>query len=104
MRVKAAVVGANVWAYGGESWELANEKDGGFTPGKLWKPGNTFTGDPPHEAQGWYSIYSKDDSTLDILEKYSECIQPRTQTPRSPLPATIRSTRAMADRQSGLGD
>jgi mannan endo-1,4-beta-mannosidase len=85
----SAVVGANVWAYGGESWNAVK-------PGRLWSPGDTFTGDPPHEAQGWYSIYSKDHSTLDILEKYSECIQPAR-------PAAPTNTRAMADRVEWMG-
>ena len=45
-----------------------------WTPGGLWKPGDIFTGDPPHEAQGWYSIYSTDNTTLDLIEQYGECV------------------------------
>jgi len=36
-------------------------------PGQTWKPGDPFTGDPPHEPQGWYSIYTAD-STLEIIK------------------------------------
>lgn len=38
-------------------------------PGQLWKPGDPFIGDPPHEEQGWYGIYSKD-TTLQIIRDF----------------------------------
>lgn len=37
-------------------------------PGTDWKPGDTFTGDPPHELSGWYSIYQRDPTTALIAE------------------------------------
>lgn len=39
-------------------------------PGQLWKPGDPLVGDPPHEAQGWYSIYDKD-TTLKLIARWS---------------------------------
>ena len=39
-------------------------------PGQLWKPGDPFVGDPPHEEQGWYSIYA-DDPTLKLISAWS---------------------------------
>jgi len=39
-------------------------------PGGLWKPGDPFIGDPPHEEQGWYSIYDKD-TTLKLIAGWS---------------------------------
>eukprot|EP00205_Picochlorum_sp_RCC944_P002143 CAMPEP_0182606986 /NCGR_PEP_ID=MMETSP1330-20130603/1756_1 /TAXON_ID=464278 /ORGANISM="Picochlorum sp., Strain RCC944" /LENGTH=400 /DNA_ID=CAMNT_0024825479 /DNA_START=377 /DNA_END=1576 /DNA_ORIENTATION=- len=68
----SAVVGANLWAYGGEAYDGA-----GWSPGGLYKPGDVFTGDPPHEKQGWYSIYSTDNSTLSLISKYADCIEPQ---------------------------
>ena len=39
-------------------------------PGGLWKPGDPFIGDPPHEEQGWYSVYDKD-TTLKLITEWS---------------------------------
>ena len=71
----SAVVGANLWAYGGEASLGLSD----WTPGGMWRPGDMLTGDPPHEAQGWYSIYATDNSTLDVIEKYATCITPAKQ-------------------------
>jgi mannan endo-1,4-beta-mannosidase len=58
--------GVNFWAWGGEGRPRVAEG--------LWKPGDDFIGDPPHEPQGWYSVYDHDSSTLKILREYSEKI------------------------------
>jgi mannan endo-1,4-beta-mannosidase len=39
-------------------------------PGDLWRPGDPFVGDPPHEKQGWYSIYDKD-PTVKLIADWS---------------------------------
>jgi len=39
-------------------------------PGEYWKPGDPMIGDPPHEQQGWYSIY-KTDTTLKLIQNWS---------------------------------
>ena len=39
-------------------------------PGEFWKPGDPFIGDPPHEKQGWYSVYDKD-STVALIKGWS---------------------------------
>ncbi len=54
--------GINMWAWGGEGRPREH--------GGLWKQGDEYTGDPPHEPQGWYSIYDKDLSTLEMIKKY----------------------------------
>lgn len=38
--------------------------------GGWWKPGDEFIGDPPHELQGWYSVYNND-TTLSLVNKYN---------------------------------
>ncbi|MES1158219.1 MAG: cellulase family glycosylhydrolase [Haliangium ochraceum] len=38
-------------------------------PGEFWKPGDPFIGDPPHEQQGWYGLYTKD-TTLKIIQSH----------------------------------
>jgi mannan endo-1,4-beta-mannosidase len=39
-------------------------------PGQFWKPGDPVLGDPPHEQQGWYGVYSKD-TTLRIIRDFA---------------------------------
>ena len=61
------VAGSNVWSWSGEGRPLA--------PGGTWEPGAPLTGDPPHENQGWYSIYTEDASTQAILARYAALMQ-----------------------------
>lgn len=57
------VAGGNVWSWTGEA--RPDEA------GEYWAPGDPFTGDPPHERQGWYSIYDDDTSTVRLLDRYA---------------------------------
>lgn len=59
------LVGVNFWAWGGE----ARPK---LPYGSMWDPGDPIIGDPPHERQGWYSVYNKDESTLKVIEEYAD--------------------------------
>lgn len=58
------IAGANFWSWGGEGRPRE--------PRSLWKPGDDLVGDPPHEHQGWYSIYDKDTSTIEVIKFYAE--------------------------------
>ncbi len=40
-------------------------------PEAIWHTGDDFTGDPPHEHQGWYSVYDTDSTTLEIIGQYT---------------------------------
>lgn len=53
------VKGLNFWSYSGEGRPAR--------PGEFWEKGDPFLGDPPHELQGWYGVYDKDESTLEII-------------------------------------
>jgi len=59
-----AVAGGNVW-----SWSGDGRPD---DPGSYWEAGDPFTGDPPHEKQGWYSIYEGDERTLGVIARYAQ--------------------------------
>jgi mannan endo-1,4-beta-mannosidase len=59
--------GVNFWAWSGEGLPLA--PFGGY-----WKPGMPFTGDPPHETQGWYGVYAADRSTLEVIAEYARLL------------------------------
>ncbi|CAF4255361.1 unnamed protein product, partial [Adineta steineri] len=53
----------NFWAYGGEGRPRI--------PHVNWAQGDDFIGDPPHEPQGWYSVYDTDTSTLEIIHHFA---------------------------------
>jgi mannan endo-1,4-beta-mannosidase len=55
--------GVNFWAWAGEGRPRQN--------GGWWKAGDDFIGDPPHEQQGWYSVYDTDSSTHKVIAKYA---------------------------------
>lgn len=57
------VTGVNFWAWGGEGRPKSLMS--------LWKEGDDFIGDPPHEPQGWYSVYDKDLTTQKIISDYA---------------------------------
>jgi len=56
--------GVNFWAWAGEGRPV--------NAGDLWQIGTPFIGDPPHEPQGWYSVYDQDSSTTDIIKRYAQ--------------------------------
>ena len=58
------IAGGNFWSWGGEG------RPG--IPNGMWRPGDDLIGDPPHESQGWYSVYDSDHSTMTIIEKYAK--------------------------------
>ena len=60
--------GVNVWCWAGEGRPLV--------PGGVWEEGNQWIGDPPFEPQGWFSIYNRDHSTLDIIQTYIKLLKP----------------------------
>ncbi|MRT93701.1 hypothetical protein EMN46_12200 [Ancylomarina sp. 16SWW S1-10-2] len=63
---KGNMSGANFWAWAGEGRPRL--------PKVIWKTGDDLIGDPPHELQGWYSVYDTDESTKVIIKKYTTLI------------------------------
>ncbi len=57
------LAGLNFWAWGGAGRPRE--------PQAIWYVGDDFTGDPPHEHQGWYSVYNTDLTTLEIIGRYT---------------------------------
>jgi mannan endo-1,4-beta-mannosidase len=62
----SVVAGADFWAWAGEGRPRAAEA--------IWKTGDNFIGDPPHEPQGWYSVYDKDSTTINVIRQYAQKI------------------------------
>jgi len=55
--------GINFWAWGGKGRPRQAKA--------IWKGGDSFIGDPPHEYQGWYSVYDHDVSSLELIREYA---------------------------------
>jgi mannan endo-1,4-beta-mannosidase len=58
-----AIAGSNFWAWGG----AGRTHNADF----MWKPGDSFVGDPPQEAQGLYCVFDSDASTLAIIAAHA---------------------------------
>jgi len=61
---KGNFAGCSFWAFGGEVKPISGQL--------FWKSGDDYTGDPPMEEQGLYSVFQSDESTWEVVEKYSE--------------------------------
>jgi mannan endo-1,4-beta-mannosidase len=66
MRAGDAIAGSNFWAWGGRG--RTSNADW------MWKAGDPFTGDPPQEAQGLFSLFDSDASTLGIVSRHAEAV------------------------------
>ncbi|WP_175402773.1 glycoside hydrolase 5 family protein [Mangrovivirga cuniculi] len=55
------IQGSNFWSWGGEG--------NPSKPGQMWDRNSDLTGDPPHERQGWYSVYNHDTTTISIIRE-----------------------------------
>jgi mannan endo-1,4-beta-mannosidase len=62
------IAGANFWAWGGEGRAL--HPDHAFRRGE-----RAWLGDPPHEPQGWYSVFDTDESTKAIIRDFAQTMQ-----------------------------
>ncbi|MCY2685530.1 glycoside hydrolase 5 family protein [Salinimicrobium sp. TH3] len=65
---KGHLAGANFWGFGG--FAKTDQVRG------KWEIGDDFTGDPPQEPQGLNTVFAQDDSTLQLIKKYNEIINP----------------------------
>uniref|UniRef100_A0A7S4BV87 mannan endo-1,4-beta-mannosidase n=1 Tax=Chrysotila carterae TaxID=13221 RepID=A0A7S4BV87_CHRCT len=69
------ISGVGFWAWAGEGRPRK--------PRCIWRGGDEWTGDPPHELQGWYSVYDVDTATHAVLRRCAEAIA----GPLAPRPA-----------------
>jgi mannan endo-1,4-beta-mannosidase len=58
-----AIAGSNFWAWGG----AGRTKNADF----MWKPGDSFVGDPPQEPQGLYCVFDTDATTMRIISTHA---------------------------------
>ena len=62
------LAGSNFWAWGGEG--KASSTDFRFRPGDT-----SYLGDPPHEPQGWYSVFGSDQSTKALIRSHATALE-----------------------------
>jgi mannan endo-1,4-beta-mannosidase len=58
--VETSMAAGNQSLWGDSFWAWAGEA----------RPTGTWTGDPPHETAGWYSVYDADASTISIIKTH----------------------------------
>lgn len=57
--------GCNFWGWGGS----------GRPSAERWQPGCDYLCDPPHEPQGWYSVFDCDTTTLRLVRRTVEALR-----------------------------
>ena len=60
--------GCNFWGWGGEG--RAQHPDHHFVRGDT-----SYVADPPHEPQGWYSVFDVDQSTQAVIRDYANAVK-----------------------------
>jgi mannan endo-1,4-beta-mannosidase len=60
----APLAGCNFWGWGG----CGRPRD------LVWQPGDDYLSDPPHEPQGWYSVFDNDTTTIEIIKEFTKAI------------------------------
>ena len=68
MKAGGPVAGTQFWGWGGEG--RAQHPDHKFQPGDT-----DYVGDPPHEPQGWYSVFDSDASTQAVIANHAAAIK-----------------------------
>lgn len=74
-RSAGPLAGSNFWAFGGEG--RAMHADFRMRPGET-----EYLGDPPHEPQGWYSVFDADRSTVQLIRAHALELQSLGRGPR----------------------
>lgn len=68
MKSGGPVAGTHFWAWGGEG--RAQHADHHFIRGDT-----SYVGDPPHEPQGWYSVFDVDASTKAVIREHAAALR-----------------------------
>ena len=67
VRSGAPLQGCNFWGWGGEGRALHADRH--FVRGD-----SSYVGDPPHEPQGWYSVFDVDRSTQAVIRDFTGAV------------------------------
>lgn len=63
------IAGCNFWGWAGS----------GRPHDAVWCPGDDYLCDPPHEPQGWYSVFDCDTTTIEIIKEHTQAIKSSTE-------------------------
>lgn len=58
------IAGCNFWGWGGA----------GRPSQEVWRAGDDFLCDPPHEPQGWYSVFDSDVNTIQLIKNTAKVL------------------------------
>jgi mannan endo-1,4-beta-mannosidase len=61
-RDKGVIAGCNFWAFGGEGRPIKGQT--------MWKPGDSFLGDPPMEEQGLNAVFDSDAPVFTTIREF----------------------------------
>ena len=61
------LAGSNFWAWGGEGRAAHPEH-------RFQRDDTAYLGDPPHEPQGWYSVFDSDESTARVIRDHAAAL------------------------------
>lgn len=64
-RDSGVLAGLNFWGWGGS----------GRPDGEVWNEGADYLCDPPHEPQGWYSVFDTDTTTLALIRQTAAALK-----------------------------
>jgi mannan endo-1,4-beta-mannosidase len=67
-RAGGPLVGSNFWAWGGEARAAHADR-------RMQKGDVAYMGDPPHEPQGWYSVFDRDATTIEIIRGHAQSLK-----------------------------
>ena len=59
------ISGCNFWGWGG----YGRPRD------LVWQQGDDYLSDPPHEPQGWYSVFDTDTTTIKAIKEYTQILK-----------------------------
>jgi mannan endo-1,4-beta-mannosidase len=79
----APLQGCNFWGWGGEG--RAQHADHHFVRGDT-----SYVADPPHEPQGWYSVFDVDSSTQGVIRDYATRVKALGLPAPGPAPLPAR--------------
>ena len=64
------LAGCNFWGWGGS----------GRPSAEVWSKGDDFLCDPPHEPQGWYSVFDCDSTTIAVIKNTTNTLNSQSIT------------------------
>lgn len=65
---RGPLAGSNFWAWGGGG----RAQHGDY---RMQRSDKAYVGDPPHEPQGWYSVFDADETTIALISAHARAVK-----------------------------